>query len=201
MKKYLILLTALLFLPLIALAGTGGPLNPNANNTGALTNPAGLQGSGSGYATYLGSSFNVNTQYTFPTFSIPSNATITGFSTTVVGHASSGGTDASIQFYLSKNGIGGTFNNTGTELTNTLGTGDITYTFGNSTDLWGTTGWTPAIVNSTNFALYVGYAYGSSIVISGQNVLLTVYYTQPPLGPATVTISHSTIIKKSTIFK
>jgi hypothetical protein len=116
-------------------------------------------------------------------FNIPSSAIITGISAIMRRHATHNEINDRIQDYfvkIMKSGlIGGT--NKGAK-TNYLET-DENKTYGiGTTDLWGLTGWTPAIINASNF----GVAMSSQDIVMFDYTVnvayidyleITVYYT------------------------
>jgi hypothetical protein len=111
-------------------------------------------------------------------FSIPANATITGIRATIEKSASnSSGVDDDDVYLLKAGAPSGNDKASGTDWDNS----DEDFTYGGSTDLWGTT-WTPAQVNASNFGvrLRADSDTSSSRTAYVDHIELRVYYTLPP---------------------
>lgn len=147
------------------------------------TNPARITANDLSYATSVaGSSGFQQTWVLYGTtfgFAIPAGATILGITATVRGKVgTTGNADDNNSFegvFLTKNGtdpIGSNKGTGGVVFTNTA----ADYTYGSSSDLWGTT-WTPTEVNASTFGLFWSARVKSFDTLSIDSFTLTVTYS------------------------
>jgi hypothetical protein len=144
--------------------------NPTATTgTAGWTTPDNCFTSNDADATYSGS-----TQQYLETegygFTIPTNAIVRGFEVTV--EARSVGGTRTIEVALSKNGTA----IVGTAKTQALTTADVIYSFGSSTDVWGSITWDNAEVNATTFGVFIRDDTASASDIEIDHVKVRVYY-------------------------
>lgn len=138
------------------------------------SNPANIESADGVYATATGSGTTHYLQGTFPTnFAVPSVATITGISVSVVRLASNNTSVQDTNVQLMKAGVVQATNRSAGAPWSTSSTAA---TFGSSTDLWGTT-WTPADVNNSGFGLAIAASIGGGATASVDAFLVSVFYT------------------------
>ena len=156
-------------------AGTGSDVS--GIGTQAWSNPGNITSPDTTYATVdtsLGDSHYLEAS-SFG-FNVPTGATILGVELNITRHRSSGGVsgvvDTSVR--LVKGGvISGTNEASATGWT----TGDLTVTYGGSTDLWGLA-LTPADVNASNFGAVLAVATNAVAGVASVDYMsITVYYT------------------------
>ena len=209
MSKPLALVTALMlvfsisFPAGIAWAATGGP-NSGSNFTSVSfpgpggsdvvwSNPSNTQSSDDSYATALIDD-NDESEYLKATgfgFSIPVNSVIDGIEVSVEKSALQAGEISDYRVRLVKDGVTGSTDRADTSTE--WGTSDITTTYGNSTDLWGTT-WSVLDVNSaaTGVVFAAGHDNGGGPDTARvDHITMTVYYTSPTPLPFTETFGTS----------
>ena len=187
-KKYILLLTALLFLASqSSLSQISGPNYPTVGsnvtgvgtfgwvNTNNILTANGIVSSvaftGSGNSNYLqGSNYG---------FSIPNGVVVNGIVVEIHRRTSSVSGGRSVRdniVSLVKNGtITGNNKATTTNYTTTL----TTATYGSATDLWGTT-WTAADINATNFGAVLAVTATNNPTVSIDYIRITVHFTPAP---------------------
>ena len=155
-----------------------------ANGSGnAWTNPNNANTSDGVYAT----ASTAGTQYTewlkasnFG-FSIPTDGTPTGITVRIRGKVSSGAGHQEFHLQLSKNGS----SQIGTDraYANVWTTSDVTYTYGNGNDLWGST-WSSAEINASTFSVFFAGLDGFAVypTFSIDFIDVTVTYSLPGGG-------------------
>ncbi len=147
-----------------------------ASGNGSWTNASNAYLNDNTYATVTNSSTG-NTQYLYLNgfgFSVPAGATIDGIVVNLKKHATGTVTDSRVTLVANTSSIGS--NKT---LTGSWPTSDAVFTYGSSTDMWGsnTTGLTPTVVNNSNFGIRIRANIGSSNAIGYVDyAAMTVYY-------------------------
>jgi Tfp pilus assembly protein PilX len=160
-------------------SGTSGARNPSAAT--GWTSSTNVYTSNNVYATATinGSSQSANLDVTGFGFSIPAGATINGIDVDIERKASATSSIEDFDVYVLKNGsaTGITDHASTTDWT----TSDSTRSYGNSSDLWGTT-WTVSDINASNFGvrLKATNLTGTSKTASVDWVQVTVFYTPLP---------------------
>ncbi|MFA6035325.1 MAG: hypothetical protein WC759_00005, partial [Candidatus Micrarchaeia archaeon] len=186
-------LVAMRNVPFPQLNGTRNGTTTNDNTT--WTTPVNIGASDNAYATAShsgtrigGAGTTAGLNATNFSFAIPSEAVISGIKLEIEKHVSSGcGTpgpptgfevlDRSV--FLTKNNA---FVGNNKALAGDWGGADSYASYGNSSELWGTT-WTPAEINDNGFGAYLSaYIYDCDFTVTTANVdhmRITVYYTMP----------------------
>lgn len=163
---------------------TGGTATNGTRSAGAgagWTNPGNIGASDNAKATVA-----INAGQQSPNldassfgFAIPTDAVVTGITVAVERGATTSGNIGDIDVYLLKNGSSTGI--TDHAVSGDWNSSDAIRTYGNSSDLWGTT-WTPADVNASNFGLRfnVDNDAGSTVTASVDHIQITVYYQLAP---------------------
>lgn len=157
-----------------------GPFGCTSVFAGGWTNPSNIEVQDGNYATHFITS-GANTgdiQGTAFGFTIPTGATITGIQASIV-HFDIGGTgflnDHDVTLLKAGSPVGNNKAQVGWS-----GLAPETFTYGSSSDLWGTT-WTPADINNTGFGIQISVNNSGvgSDTAGIDYVSLTVSYTAP----------------------
>lgn len=155
--------------------------SPTISASTTWSNPDGAEANGGGQASYL--IVTTGTQNAYKThrgfnFNISSDQTILGIEVKSDLYDTPGCTRDSFRVRLSKDN--GSNYTSSKSITNAISGTETTKTFGNSTDLWGTT-WTPSEINSSNFLVENGITSANSCVADttfyDDWTRITVYYT------------------------
>jgi len=171
--------------------GTGA--NDASAGTVSWNNPGNIVSSNNVYSTVVGGSGSTQSKYLKATnfgFSIPSGATIDGIVVEFERKASqsSGNNVKDSEIKIVKGGTIQTTNKADTA-TN-WSTTEAYFTYGSSTELWGTT-WTDSDINASDFGVVLKavltYSGKGSVTASVDHVKITVYYTTGGGGGGTST--------------
>ena len=154
------------------------------------SNPTNAETTNVVYATCLTNSGPCTTRLSGSSygFSIPAGATINGITVSVVAHCSAT-SSCDLGSFAGGTGIcvtkvAATCTGTAKLDTTIWGTSDTTFTYGSSSDLWGTT-WTVSDINGSGFGAGIDPEVNSALnrTMSIDSILVTVTFTPaPPTG-------------------
>jgi len=163
-----------------------GPKNC-ASGTGATWGtPTAVEGT-SGYATFSNNNTTTtvesgNLVASIYTFALPSNVTVTGITVSFNKYATTTNPSNFVKDFAVNLTVGGVTVGSNLANPNNWSSTSTSFTYGGSTNLWGTS-WTPAQVNASTFGVVI-QSQNSNVVLGGstanvQDVRVTVNYTTP----------------------